>query len=245
MKNPKLVLAACGVALFAGGAYFGARSAGAVGIPATGALTYAGVLEDANGAPISGQKNIALEVFDAATAGTKRCEVTSRAYTLVSGRFEIPLPDTCTAAVAATPDLWVDVLVDGATTGRAKLGAVPFAIEARRASESAGNLKNEIGWKALYGAAVAGCARLGAIPPNAGMVVPRSGQTCDAVCAAQPLTSCRGTVAVQVDDIAAAPAAGQSLGRYYDYACSNASAGSTPVGKASPYGDLFGFCCCS
>jgi hypothetical protein len=55
----------------------------------------------------------------------------------------------------------------------------------------------------------------------------------------------RGAVAVQVDDVAGAPTAGQSLARYYEYLCSNATAGSTPIGKSSPYGDLMGFCCCT
>jgi len=246
MKHRNLRFLALGVLLGGAAMYVGVRSARAVGIPATGPLTYAGVLEDSAGAPIAGAKNIAVEIYDAATAGTIRCQVSSQSYTLVGGRFEIPLPDTCAAAVEAEPDLWIDVLVDGASTGRSKLGAVPFAIEARRASESGGNLKNEIGWKALYAAALAGCARLGATPPNAGAVVARDGQSCDSVCSAQAtLKTCKGAVAVQVDDVAGAPTAGQPLGRYYEYVCSNTSAGSTPVGKASPYGDLMGFCCCT
>ena len=246
MKHRNLRFIVLGALLGGASMYAGMRTARALGIPAAGALTYAGILEDAAGTPISGAKNIALEVYDAASAGTIVCQVSSQSYTLVSGRFEIPLPDTCAAAVEATPDLWIDVLVDGASTGRSKLGAVPFAIEARRASESGGNLKNEIGWKALYGAAVAGCARLGATPPNAGAVVPRAaGQSCESVCAQTSLVTCKGAVAVQIEDVAGAPAAGQSLGRYYEYICSNTSAGSTPIGKASPYGDLMGFCCCT
>jgi hypothetical protein len=247
MTYRRLGVLVAGCFVFAAAAYVGVRSARAVGVPADGALTYAGVLEDANGAPITGQKNIAVQVFDAASGGTKRCEVLSQSYTLVGGRFEIPLPNTCTSAVQGVPDLWLELLVDGASTGRAKLGAVPFAIEARRASESGGALKNEIGWKSVYGAALAGCSRLGALPPNAGTVVPRTAaQSCDAVCTAQAtLKTCRGAVAVQIDDVNGAPAAAQSLGRHYEYACSNQQAGSTPIGSASPYGTLFGFCCCA
>jgi len=246
MMHRNVRLIALGALVGGAAMYLGARSARAVGIPATGPLTYAGVLEDASGTPISGAKNIAVEVYDAASAGTLRCQVSSQSYTLVAGRFEIPLPDTCAAAVEAEPDLWIDVLVDGASTGRSKLGAAPYAIEARRASESGGNLKNEIGWKSLYAAALAGCARLGATPPNAGAVVPRTSESCEAVCAAQAsLKTCKGAVAVQVDDVAGAPTAGQSLGRYYEYICSNAAAGSTPIGKSGPYGELMGFCCCT
>jgi hypothetical protein len=244
MINRKLVHVSLGALIGALASYVVIRSASAVGIPTTGALTYAGVLEDSSGAPLTGSKNIALEVYDAATAGQKRCEVSSQPYTLVAGRFEIPLPDTCATAVQGDPDLWIDVLVDGASTGRAKLGAVPYAIEARRATEAGGNLKNELGWKAVNAMAAAGCARLGATPPNAGMVVPRSAQSCETVCAAQPLKTCKGTIAVQLDDVNA-PAAGQSIARYYEYVCSNTSAGDSPTGKASPYGALLGYCCCT
>jgi hypothetical protein len=46
--------------------------------------------------------------------------------------------------VRAQRDLWVEVLVDGNPIGRSKLGAVPYAIEAQRASEPAGALAQAV-----------------------------------------------------------------------------------------------------
>jgi hypothetical protein len=39
---------------------------------------------------------------------------------------------------AREPDLWAEVVVDGASLGRAKLGAVPFAVEAAHAMADQG-----------------------------------------------------------------------------------------------------------
>jgi hypothetical protein len=125
------------IAIVAAGAAtlgYGLRAALAAGIPASGALTYSGLLEDVNGAPLSGSKNIAVELWTAATAGTRVCDAPSRSYTLAGGHFQVPLPDTCATAVKDNPDLWVNVVVDGASVGRSKLGAVPYAIEAGHAT---------------------------------------------------------------------------------------------------------------
>jgi len=109
----------------------------ASGIPAAQALTYSGVLTDTAGTPLTGSKNILVQFYDAATAGNTLCTVGPSALTLAAGAFQVPLPDTCTAAVHASPDIWIDVFVDGASVGRAKLGAVPFAVEADHASTAA------------------------------------------------------------------------------------------------------------
>jgi hypothetical protein len=45
----------------------------------------------------------------------------------------VVLPDACVTAAHAKADLWVDVSVDGASIGRTKLGAVPYAVEAEHA----------------------------------------------------------------------------------------------------------------
>lgn len=63
---------------------------------------------------------------------------------LSNGRFPIPLPDACTVAVAASPNLWIDVAVDGESLGRTKLAAVPYAVEANRASAATGTLVTQI-----------------------------------------------------------------------------------------------------
>jgi hypothetical protein len=135
-------LCVCGAAAIVGAFLVG--RARADGIAATGGLTYSGTLEDTNGAPLTGTKQMQVSIFDSATAGTLQCGAGPMPIALVGGRFQLLLPDTCTAAVSANPDLWIEVFVDGATLGRTKLGAVPYAVEAARASAAAGALQQQI-----------------------------------------------------------------------------------------------------
>src|SRR4051812_17387326 len=114
-------------------AYFAGR-ARAAAIPATAALTYSGVLTDANGAPMTGSVPIQIAVWDAATAGNQVCVTASAPQALVAGAFQVTLPEACTAAVHANADLWVEVLVSGLAIGRTKLGAVPYAVVAAESS---------------------------------------------------------------------------------------------------------------
>jgi hypothetical protein len=109
----------------------------------TGALTYSGTIEDASGAPATGSKEFRMELFDAVSGGAQKCTVT-QTVALTNGRFQVALPDTCTEAIAASPDLWVEVVVDGTSLGRTKLGAVPYAVEAARASTATGQLGTQV-----------------------------------------------------------------------------------------------------
>jgi len=65
--------------------------------------------------------------------GNIKCLVGPTALTLTAGAFKMALPPTCTAAVQASPDLWVEVIANGESLGRTKLGAVPYALEAGHA----------------------------------------------------------------------------------------------------------------
>ena len=120
-----------------------ALRAAASGIPAANALTYAGVLEDANG-PVNATHNVQIALFDAAMAGNSLCQSTTLTLPIVDGHFSVQLPDACTAAVGANANVWADVLVDGSDTGRTKLGAVPYAVEANHAV-AADNASNPTG----------------------------------------------------------------------------------------------------
>jgi hypothetical protein len=125
-----------GLSLSIAGAFglgYWASHARAAGIPATAPLVYSGVLTDMNGTPLTGMQNILLQVYGAAAGGTALCGSAPASVMLVAGAFQVPLADNCTAIVHSTPDLWIDVLVGGASVGRAKLGAVPFAVEASHA----------------------------------------------------------------------------------------------------------------
>jgi hypothetical protein len=132
-RRSLIVLGISSLGLAAGVGY--AIRAAASGIPPTNALSYAGVLEDATG-PITGSHRIQVILYDAATAGNNLCESTPAALGISDGHFSVQLPDTCTTAVAANPNVWADVLVDGSDTGRTKIGAVPYAVEAQHATNA-------------------------------------------------------------------------------------------------------------
>lgn len=109
----------------------------AAGVPAAGALVYTGVLETPDGVPVDGDKPIAIAVYDAETKGNKivGCETASDPLTpVVHGRFQVQLPDACLPAVHTTPDLWIQIDVEGLSLGRTKLTAVPYALEAGHAA---------------------------------------------------------------------------------------------------------------
>lgn len=113
------------------------RGARADGIPAMQPMTYAGTLEEGNGA-VSGTRNLRLTIWDDATSTESmrsRC-VTSAQNTMVNnGRFQVTLDNACTAAIRSTPNLWLEIEVNGTSLGRTKLSAVPFAVESGRAAE--------------------------------------------------------------------------------------------------------------
>lgn len=102
----------------------------AAGIPRH-SLVYTGYLENPDGTPLTDAvRNVALRIGDDGDSDV--CNVPSQDVALVNGRFQVPLDD-CEAAIAESPDLWVEVEVDGASLGRSKLGAVPYAVEAAHA----------------------------------------------------------------------------------------------------------------
>jgi hypothetical protein len=117
----------------------------ATGVPAQQPLVYAGTLTDTDGKLLTGKKNFQLQLWDAASGGAVRCATDSTPLELAAGRFQITLPDTCTAAVRDSADLWCEILVDGASFGRLKLGAVAYALEAASAVEAKGALNDRIG----------------------------------------------------------------------------------------------------
>ena len=103
-------------------------------------MTYRGVLTDLAGVPLTGTKNVQIQFWDQATGGAVQCSIGPIPATLAGGAFEIALPDTCSTAVHATRDLWAEVFVDGSSLNRTKLGAVPYALEAKNASNAVGAL---------------------------------------------------------------------------------------------------------
>lgn len=138
MMGEKTLTRAALVALTLGLVGLGYRQqwAQADGIPTVNPMVYSGTLEEA-GSPVTGTRAIDLRLFDDAVDATPahlRCVTSSPATSVVAGRFQIPLNDTCTGAIHAAPNLWLQIDVAGAPLGRTRLSAVPFAVEAERAN---------------------------------------------------------------------------------------------------------------
>ena len=122
--------------MFTAGLTLLAVRARAAGVPAAAALTYTGYLENPDGSPVTGTKSIGLSLYDAEADGTEVCVQKPADIEPVSGRFQLTLPEKCTVAVQANPDLWLELQVEGSLLGRTKLSAVPYALEAAHASEA-------------------------------------------------------------------------------------------------------------
>jgi hypothetical protein len=127
-------LGGAGIALSASALTLLAVTARAAGVPDMSALTYTGYLESADGAPLSGAHSVEVKFWESVEAEEPLCSGGSPDTTLHAGRFQVALPDSCSDAVKASPDIWVDVSVDGAPLGRTKLGTVPYALEAGHAT---------------------------------------------------------------------------------------------------------------
>ena len=115
-------------------------TASAKGIPKADPLSYSGIIGNSTGGVATGNKKIGVSLWTSQTGGTKACATLAKAITLVSGRFRLTLDTSCLAAISKYPDLWSEVIVDGISTGRRKVGAVPYAMQAKNSQSQ--NLTN-------------------------------------------------------------------------------------------------------
>lgn len=145
-ERQRRIAAALGAAaLIAGLSYMAGRAR--AGGPSSQALTYSGVLED-GGAPVDGERSIQLHLWDdplSADPVHRRCSIIPTQPTKVTeGRFEIVFTDLCTDAVRAADDLYLEVVVEGQSLARSRLGAVPYALEAMRARDVTPELRQSL-----------------------------------------------------------------------------------------------------
>jgi hypothetical protein len=124
------------------------------GIPSTGALAYSGVVEDQNG-PVNGMHGLQVTLYNTQNGATT-CQSTSASFTLVDGHFSVGLPDTCATLIANSPGAWVDVAVDGTSTGQTPIHAVPYAVEASHATLATNATTAASATAAASGGALAG-----------------------------------------------------------------------------------------
>lgn len=124
------------LATVAVGAYRVGR-ARADGIPASPTM-YFGATIDEGGVPVSGTRTLRVRLWDAATGGAQQCDSGNVDVVVAGGRARVPLTGAdCVSAVQRSPDQWAELSVNGAVVGgRSKLGAVPYAVEAQRATEA-------------------------------------------------------------------------------------------------------------
>jgi hypothetical protein len=146
MKRKSLLsvtLVAAGLLLVGVGAFWlgGAR---ADGLPAPETLFYSGTLEEGT-VPVTGTRNIQIRIgaWDSPPGTAPRC-VSGGEVMVSAGKFRLPLSPICTKEIADNPNLYVEPVVRGEALPRRRLGAVPFAVEAGRASAAAGALDDRI-----------------------------------------------------------------------------------------------------
>jgi hypothetical protein len=129
-----LVLLSAGAALG-----IGIKSVLAEGIPSSNPLYYSGTLAE-GGQLVNAPRQLAVNLWTNAAAQTGEiaiCSTTVASTPVINGRFRIALESACKTAIAANPDVYVEVVVGNTTSlGRAKIGAVPFAIEADHATKA-------------------------------------------------------------------------------------------------------------
>lgn len=123
------------------------RSVRAIGIPAAPSMYYRGTLDE-GGAPVTGSRMFTLRLWSAATGGAELCTTGNVSVAVTSGAFELPLPTACTDAIRnqpGAPELWQELSLAGTVIGpRTRLGAVPYAVVAERASVAEGALSAQI-----------------------------------------------------------------------------------------------------
>jgi hypothetical protein len=128
------------LAVAAGGFWLG--RARADGVPASDALYYSGTLDEGAG-PVTGKRTLQVTLAST-TEGTPLCTSGGEDVMVTGGRFRIRLTPECIKAVHESPDLYAGVVVGTTPLPRRKVGAVPYALEAARASEAVGNLEARI-----------------------------------------------------------------------------------------------------
>jgi len=159
-------LGAAALAGMGGAALMGAR-AWAAGVPSEG-LRYSGVLELPDGTAVTGTHAVYVVFWPAASEGELLCETGSSDVEVTRGHFSLALPEACVGAIHSTPDVFVEVRVDAVSLGRARIGAVPFALEAAAASRASGELEARLA--AAEGATATLEARLAALEARLGTV---------------------------------------------------------------------------
>lgn len=107
-------------------------------------LSYSGTIEE-DGVLVDGSLPILVSLWPSAEGGTEPSCLTGPIETPVRhGHFQVVLDPGCARAIKENPNLWVEVVIGSRSVGRARLRAVPYALEAERASAASGGLALQI-----------------------------------------------------------------------------------------------------
>jgi len=151
---------------------------GAGGVPETGALRYAGKFEDAEGKPLTGEHALQINLWKDTKSELPLCLSQPKKQQLDGGYFSIVLPDNCTEHVHMHKELLSEVLLDGVSMGKAKLGAVPYALEAAHtisadtARSASGELQTTVDNLSRKTRLVTGVDERSGCPPEAAIAAP-------------------------------------------------------------------------
>jgi hypothetical protein len=127
---------------------YGLARVQAEGVPRSQPLWYAGSVADSAGKALETKNyDVTFGLYDRQdqqVGETASCAVVAKATRIVDGRFRIDVSE-CALALQRNPDLFAELAIDGGKPfARAKVGAVPFALEAEHAvgSSSADSARN-------------------------------------------------------------------------------------------------------
>ena len=107
------------------------------GAPAEEPLRFSGTITEGGVRINDREKPVSVVIWRSENSedGTELCRTTPRGgVNVTDGRFSVVLDPACTVALRDNPNAWVEVVVDGTGYGRQRVGAVPYALEATRAS---------------------------------------------------------------------------------------------------------------
>lgn len=120
------------------------------GAPTAQPVWYAGSVSDPSGTPLTGSHQVWLRLYTQQTgASATLCTTGPSSIPFEKGRFRVEVSGACVDVMKKNPDLFVEVSVDDDTKPfpRAKVGAVPYALEAQHAmtaNEAVGALKERL-----------------------------------------------------------------------------------------------------
>ncbi len=228
------------------------------GIPTVTPLTYSGVLQGTNGAPITAQQSIQLTLWDDATANmasNTKCTTPTQNVTPDSqGRFQVQLDQTCFEAVKANPNLWVQLQIGATVLPRTKINAVPYAVEAGRSTRQI--ISNGDKRRTVFGQYCGATAAVnGAVSASGGAVTgyPATKILCEQACSSQTAHICLGAEVAASYEIGVDPPAGRvaafapsfGLNVYTEDCVGFTSAAGTVAGAEWNSSKYLGFSYCS